>query len=400
MNNNVRNSQPGFKMSKLKELTDKCEHLAFDLNFNAAKKWKAEKENRVLVGYMPIYFPREIIHAVDGLPVGIMGGGDRKQIVIGDAYYQSYICHIPRGIIEMALSGHFTNFDGFVFPAICDVIRNLSGMFQMSNIGKFAKYIDFPQDFNSDIGGEFYIQEMNSVLSKIKEINEVELTTERLNHSIGLYNKNRQLIEEIYDIKQAFPWRLTAVETYHIVRAGMVIPVEEHNRILEEVLYEIRQDIGEPLDKIKVVITGAFCEQPPVSLIKTIELAGCYIVDDDFMLGSRWIQGDVDNTTDNPLKALSEAYLNFSTFSSSVYDIGNPKSKRLINLIKRREADGVIFAAPSFCDPALLDNPTYNKECDKAGIRYINFQYHENIGQFKVIKEQVGAFSDSIKLWA
>ncbi len=386
-------------MSKLKELTNKCEKLAFDLNFKAAKKWKLGKENRVLVGHMPIYFPREIIHAVEGLPVGIMGGGDRKQIVVGDAYYQSYICHIPRGIIEMALSGHFHDFDGFVFPSICDVIRNLSGMFQMSDIGKFAKYMDFPQDFNSDIGGDFYIQEMESVLSKIKEINGIELTKERLNNSIALYNTNRQLIEEIYDIRQAYPWRLSAVDTYHIVRAGMVIPVEEHNSILEDILDEIRQDIGDPMDKIKVVITGAFCEQPPVSLLKTIEVAGCYVVDDDLMLGSRWIQGNIDTTSEDPLRAISEAYLNKSTFSSSVYDVGNPKSARLIKLIKKRKADGVIFAAPSFCDPALLDSPIYNKACDEAGIRYINFQYHENIGQFKVIKEQVGAFFDFIKLW-
>ncbi|HJN06702.1 MAG TPA: benzoyl-CoA reductase subunit C [Bacteroidales bacterium] len=386
-------------MSKLKELTNKCESLAFDLNFNAAKKWKSEKENRVLIGYMPIYFPREIIHAVEGLAVGIMGGGDRKQIIVGDAYYQSYICHIPRGIIEMALSGHFEKFDGFVFPSICDVIRNLSGMFQLSNIGKFAKYMDFPQDFNSEIGGEFYITEMNSVLSKIKEINGVELTTEALNNSITLFNKNRQLIEEIYNIRQSFPWRLSAVDTYHIVRAGMVIPVEEHNKILEEVLVEIRKDIGQQLDKIKVVVSGSFCEQPPVSLIKTIEMAGCYILDDDFMQGSRWIQGDVDDQSNNPLEALAEAYINSSTFSSSVYDVDNHKGARLINLVKMRDADGVIFAAPSFCDPALLDNPLYNIECEKENIRYINFQYHENIGQFKVIKEQVGAFSDSIKLW-
>jgi benzoyl-CoA reductase subunit C len=40
------------------------------------------------------------------------------------------------------------------------------------------------------------------------------------------------------------------------------------------------------------------------------------------------------------------------------------------------------------------------KECDDAGIPHINFQFHENTGQFKVIKEQAGTFSDSIKLWA
>jgi benzoyl-CoA reductase subunit C len=67
--------------------------------------------------------------------------------------------------------------------------------------------------------------------------------------------------------------------------------------------------------------------------------------------------------------------------------------------VRKRNADGVIFAAPSFCDPALLDSPILQNGCDDRSIRYIGIQYSENTGQFKVIKEQVGAFSDSIKLW-
>nr|NIW79410.1 benzoyl-CoA reductase subunit C [Calditrichia bacterium] len=186
---------------------------------------------------------------------------------------------------------------------------------------------------------------------------------------------------------------------YYILRTGLSIPVEHHNQILKDTIGFLQEDIGEPMDKIKVVVSGAFCEQPPIGLIKTIEMAGCYIVDDDFILGSRWMEGDVEENTDDPLNALVEAYLNQSTFSSAVYDVGNPKGERLVQLVKKRNADGVIFAAPSFCDPALLDRPTLQKACDEAEIRHINFQYHENTGQFKVIKEQVGAFSDSIKLW-
>ena len=49
--------------------------------------------------------------------------------------------------------------------------------------------------------------------------------------------------------------------------------------------------------------------------------------------------------------------------------------------------------------PSLLDAPIFQNAFNKLGIRYIAFQYSENINQFKVIKEQVGAFSDSIKLW-
>ena len=134
--------------------------------------------------------------------------------------------------------------------------------------------------------------------------------------------------------------------------------------------------------------------------IKSIEKAGCYIVDDDFMQGSRWIQGNIAENTNDPLAAITDAYLNKSTFASCVYDVGNPRGKRLVELVKQRNADGVIFSAASFCNPALLDRPQMQKECDQAGVPHINFQFHENTGQFKIIKEQAGTFSDSIKLWS
>jgi benzoyl-CoA reductase subunit C len=301
----------------------------------------------------------------------------------------------------MALDDNLNDFDGFVFPAICDCIRNLSGMFRLNNKGKFSRYFDYPQNFSRGTGGTFYYEEITKILNDVKAINGRSLEVDTLNRSIGLYNRNRRLIEDIYDVRQKYPWRLSAVETYHLLRGGLAMPVEDHNQILEEVLEHIStKERGEPMDNIRVVVTGSFCEQPPIGLIKSIEMAGCYIVDDDFMLGSRWIEGDVDDTTSDPIGALVDAYLERSTFSSAVYDVGNPKGKRLVKLAQRRASDGIIFSAASFCDPALLDRPEMQKECDLAGIPHINFQYHENTGQFKVIKEQAGTFSDSIKLWA
>ena len=176
-------------MTSLPEIIERSKIHSFDLDFSEAKKWKEKDRSRVLTGFLPIYFPREIVHAAGGLAVGIMGTGDRKQIIKGDAYYQSYICHMPRGIIEMALSNNLDHFDGFIFPSICDVIRNLTGMFQVLHKGKFVKYMDFPQNFKSDIGGTFYQQEMSLVLKKIHDINKVEVTKEKLNHAIGLFKE-------------------------------------------------------------------------------------------------------------------------------------------------------------------------------------------------------------------
>src|SRR6516164_2320437 len=54
---------------------------------------------RTGIGYMPLYVPREIIHAANMLPLGILGGGDQLEVIHGDAYYQSYICRIPRSTV-------------------------------------------------------------------------------------------------------------------------------------------------------------------------------------------------------------------------------------------------------------------------------------------------------------
>ena len=80
----------------------------------------------------------------------------------------------------------------------------------------------------------------------------------------------------------------------------------------------------------------------------------------------------------------------------------DPHGKR--TLMKKRveaaRADGIIFAAPSFCDPALLEQPMLVAALDRAGIPHTEFKYSEDTGQFAVIREQAGTFSDSIRLWA
>jgi benzoyl-CoA reductase subunit C len=348
---------------------------------------------------LPIYLPREIIHAAGMLPVGIFGAGDRIPVIKGDAYFQSYICHLPRTVIELALNGNFDDFDGFIFPSICDVIRNLSGIFMLKLSDKFVRYLDFPQNFDESIGGVFYRSELERLIADFEGMNGVKITPEKLNASISLYNTNRRLLQELESIRITEPHKITAVDFYLIQRAGNIMSVEDHNKYLEEILPLIKESKNEPEDKIRIIVSGSFCEQPPIGLIKTIENASCYIVEDDFQLGHRWFSKDIPNDSDDPIGALVDSYLNDSTYSSAVYEGEVPKGELLAQRVKDIKADGVIFCAASFCDPALLDRPMLEKAMDKHHIKHSNFQFHENLGQFHVIKEQAGTFADMIKLW-
>jgi len=385
---------------ELGALIGRAEALYEDLDLKVVRAWKEEVPGRKAIGHMPIYVPREPIHAAGMLPVGVMGGGDRLEIVRGDAYFQSYICHIPRSTIELALSHRLDALDGMLFPSICDVIRNLSGMWMMLFPDRYVRYMDVPQNYDPAAGGQFWHQELSALRDDLARLAGSPITDDALRHSIGLYNEHRRAIRELYKARSREPWLFPASELYLVLRAGNSLPVESHTEMLREYmrLAPLEEERREQ-DQSRVVVVGMFCEQPPLGLLITLERAGCWVVDDDWMLGLRWLKGDVPLDGD-PLEKLANAFLTQSVSNASRYEPLGHRGKWLVESVRRNRAEGVIFCAASFCDPALLDQPMLVAALDAAGIPHTQFKYSEDTGQFAVIREQAGTFSDSIRLWS
>lgn len=382
------------------KIVERCQALFEDLDFNTVKAWKAAAPGRKAIGYMPVYVPRELIHAAGMLSVGILGGGDQIEVIQGDAYYQSYICRIPRSTIELGLGGRLDCLDGMLFPSICDVIRNLSGMWQLLFKDKYVRYFDVPQNYVDAVGGSFYVSELQNVRDDLGRLRGAPVTDVELNASIRVFNDNRAAIRDLYAYRSAKPWQAPTSEVYLVLRAGMVLPVEEHTQLVRDYVAAADALPRPKRDNARVVITGVFCEQPPLALLKSIEMAGCYIVDDDFMLVNRWLLDDVP-ADGNPLEELSKAFLHRSASTAAKYDATREeKGVYLLRQVKTRGAEGVIFSAPSFCDPALLERPMLQDVLAKHGIPYTAFKYAENTGQMAPIREQAGTFADSIKLWS
>jgi len=382
------------------QIVARCQALFEDMRFSAVKEWKAASPGRKAIGYMPVYVPREIVHAAGMLPVGILGGGDQLEVIQGDAYYQSYICRIPRSTIELGLTGRLDCLDGMLFPSICDVIRNLSGMWQIMFKDKYVKYFDVPQNFEDGIGGDFYIHEMQLLREDLGKLAGKPVTDDALRASIAVYNENRRAIGELYAYRAAKPWQAPTSEVYLVARAGMVLPPEEHTVLVREYIAATDAVERPRRDNARIVLTGSFCEQPPLGLIKSIEMAGCYIVDDDFMLVLRWLLDEVP-TEGDPLENLSKAFLHRSASTASKYELRKEeKGQFLLQSAKKAGAEGVIFAAPSFCDPALLERPMLQAVLARYKVPYTAFKYAENTGQMAPIREQAGTFADSIKLWS
>ena len=291
--------------------------------------------------------------------------------------------------------------DGMLFPSICDVIRNLSGMWQILFKDKYVRYIDVPQNYQDSVGGNFYIQEMQTLREDLGKLRGAPITDDELNASIAVYNDNRARGERAVRLP-----RRQALAGADL--RGVPAAARRHGAAARGAHASWCASTSPPpttvqrpkRDNARVVINGSFCEQPPLSLIKSIEMSGCYIVDDDFMLVTRWLLDEVP-ANGNPLEELSKAFLHRSATTAAKYDTTREeKGMFLLKQVKTRGAEGVIFAAPSFCDPALLERPMLQDVMAQHKVPYTAFKYAENTGQMAPIREQAGTFADSIKLWS
>ncbi|MBX3472463.1 MAG: 2-hydroxyacyl-CoA dehydratase, partial [Planctomycetes bacterium] len=205
----------------------RADALYHDLTLSAVREHK-EAHGAKAIGCLPIWAPRELVDAAGMLPVGLHGAGDRVEVIRGDAYFQSYICQIPRSTIEVALTGRYDLLDGFLFPAICDVIRNLSGMWKILFPGKLSRYVDVPQNFDPAVGGAFFARELRALAEDLSALSGRPVTDEALHASIARYDENRRAIGELMALRERAPHKATASESYLVIRAGDVLPVEEH----------------------------------------------------------------------------------------------------------------------------------------------------------------------------
>ncbi|MDQ1265002.1 MAG: benzoyl-CoA reductase subunit, partial [Bacteroidota bacterium] len=151
------------------------------------------------------------------------------------------------GINELALNENLNIFDGFIFPSLCEIIQNTT-IAKISEKSKFIKYLDFPQYYHTVIGDIMNQNAVNDILKEMYRINKVKVNSDRLRASIQLYKRNLKLTELIYNLQKTYPERITFEDLYYLVYSGFVIPIEEHNAILENVLHLIQDDKSEEPD--------------------------------------------------------------------------------------------------------------------------------------------------------
>jgi benzoyl-CoA reductase subunit C len=121
----------------------------------------------------------------------------------------------------------------------------------------------------------------------------------------------------------------------------------------------------------------------------------CYVVDDDFLIGLRWITHDVP-VDGNPLRNLAEAYMERSSYSPVQHDLRKPKEKMLLERIRESGAQAAIITAAKMCEPGLEEQVAYTMALDAADIPYFVSEFQESMTSFEHLELQLETFAENL----
>ena len=372
----------------LDEILYECRELLDDTTFPTVRRWR--DAGGKVIGHFQVYFPEEIAHAAGTLPFKVRGAP--IEAMRADSRFGSYLCSILKSSLELALSDR-VHFDMFVTHPICDAARNLAAVWGR-NFSYPCQILYLPQNANSPAAVTYLRNEYARLQRSVESIAGRLVSDADLRASLEIYNRNRALLRQLYSIKRETPWLLSADEAYVLVAVGGLIRREEHNELLETVLPQIAARTNKKQDKIRLVFEGGFCEQPPLDLIRAIARS-CYVVDDDLLIGLRWILEDVSLEGD-PLFNLAHAYLEKSSYSPVQHDLRKPKEKMLIERIRNSRAEAALITAAKMCEPGLEEQVAYLHALDEAGIPYFISEFEEKMTTFDHMEIQLQTFVENI----
>jgi benzoyl-CoA reductase subunit C len=381
---------PEWRGGSLDEILARCRELVEDADFPTVRRWR-EGGGKV-VGHFQVYFPEEIAHAGGLLPFKVRGAP--LEPAQADSRFGSYLCSIIKTSLELALSGRVT-LDLFVTHPICDAARNLAGVWGR-NVPYPCRILYLPQNPNSGFAARYLRDEYDRVRRACEDVAGRAIADADLRRSIAVFNENRDLLRRLYALKRQRPWLVPVDDAYVLVALGGLLPREEHNELLRVVLPQLERRSLPRQDKIRVILEGGFCEQPPLDLLRAIARS-CYVVDDDLLIGLRWITADVPAPENGePLFALADSYIERSAHSPVQHDLRKPKDRMLLARLDRAGAQAAILMAAKMCEPGLEELVVHTRALDGRGVRYFVSEFEENMTSFDALEIQLETFVENL----
>ena len=361
------------------------------------KKLEEQKNayGKRVVGYLVPGVPAELIHAAGLLPVALLGSS--KPISKAEAHLTPSTCSLVRSNLEMALDGHLNFLDGIVLTHTCECVRSAALSWYDIFPTPFFDVVLLPKKLDgSPVVRDRCREELTRFKALLEDFTGRKISNDRLKESISLYNQGREALRKLYDISRSNPQLVTSRDVFTAIKSSMLMPKEEHNKLLYQLISELEpiEASKTKTDKgVKLILDGHMVE--PLSLLDLIQEVGGYVVGDNIATGSRCIAKDISLDGD-PLEAIIDQHLASPPFSG-YYDPRLDRGQFLVDLVEKHGASGLIFLILYQCDPYIYDYPDLKKALNNAGIPNLMIQMELSTTSLAQVRTRLQAFTEIIR---
>ena len=347
------------------------------------------KSGKKFMGVMHPVVPQEVLYAA-GLHPFRLFPFPGEPITAAHAHLHVYTSSIFRAIWDQVLKERYTFLDGVVLPESCETVTYFARGWMYHRPDDFVATIAGARFNKTQNALNFFCKDLESLAKTVERFDGTNISGDSLSHAITVYNKNRELLRNIYELRKSeFP-PLSGVDALKTVMVSHIMDKEENNQLLETLLEELKNRGDSLKPKARLMVSGPCITD--LRLLETLEASGALVVADDTNMGSRSFWHTVD-TDHNHFMALARGYATVPCpFSIST-------EKRLTYISKMAAEygiDGVVFAVERACESEKMDFPYLEKEItEKVGLP-VTFVETEYLCDMAPLRTRIDAFVESL----
>lgn len=366
----------------------------YEKRHELAKEWK--RQGRKIFGIFYGDVPEEILSAAGIIPVQLTKDEEHGFSLTGKTHFGEFYCDIVSNILGQVLRGVYDYLDGVVISDACETAKVFAGVWDVNLKPSFLYWLPTCSQ-RSEGARIFYVKELTQFKKTIGEFIGQEISVDGLSRAIEAYDENRKLMKQLYEIIHNSSAAISERTMVDIFKAGLVLPKEEHNKMLQKFLNRILPEPNKRRNAPRLFLSTVLfedCISKITDIISMIEDFGGKIVSSDLLLGPRY-SWDRCKATDDALNSLVDRYLGRAHMPfKATSDVW---IEPLLAEAKKSNAEGAIFVIPKYCTVYLWEFPYVQSEFEKKGIRVLMLESEEGIPEART-RTRVEAFLESLKV--
>ncbi len=360
-----------------------------------ARAWK-DRTGRKVIGSFPMNFPGELAHASGALPM-ILQESD-AQITMGHGLLFPFYCGYTRSMVDQAACGEFKVLDAIMFGDHCVQLLGAADAIRMSLTETRVIFFQLISSMCDPWTQGRAEESFQALKAELEDFIGTPVSEAALHAAIKLFNHNRTLIRQLYEMRKSGQAPVSAVQMQYVVKASMVMDKAEHTALVAGLVDHFAARPVTSQRGVRLHLSGHFCQAPKREVLDMIEDCGAIIVGDDLYHGFRYISTDVPETGD-PVKALAKWYLDRNTGVPCPTRVQNNVDwdAFLLDAMAQERAEGMIVLMAKFCEPHMYYYPEVKEAFEKKGVPHLLIETEHESMAIESLKTRVETFIEIVK---